>query len=204
MQTSLKVLTFLIRKIYQNSLIDSSAYFRNSELSLAISKGLLDLKTDVEVLEIGTFEGVAALSLAAMDCVLSVYTVDPFPQSDETTSLVSLSTERNFHANCFLSSASAKVFSFKMTSRDFFEHNSKLFDLVYVDGSHTLSDVSRDLQDAFDATRAGGIIWIDDYGSDMNFPGEERMEQVIDHWISHNDQALRVIHRGYQVGVQKL
>ncbi|MFT7460887.1 MAG: hypothetical protein ACI909_003577 [Planctomycetota bacterium] len=55
-----------------------------------------------------------------------------------------------------------------MTSDDFFEQNTKKFDLVFVDGLHEREQVIRDIENSLDALKENGLIIC----HDMNPAGE--------------------------------
>lgn len=50
----------------------------------------------------------------------------------------------------------------RMTSDEFFEQNTKTFDVIFVDGLHHYDQVSRDIANALSVLNAGGIIIIHD------------------------------------------
>lgn len=50
----------------------------------------------------------------------------------------------------------------RMTSDAFFAENTKMFDLVFLDGLHTYDQLHRDVQNALKCTRSGGFIGIHD------------------------------------------
>lgn len=52
--------------------------------------------------------------------------------------------------------------TFRGTSDDFFSSNIKVFDLIFIDGSHLVEDVYRDLVNSLNCLKKGGIILFDD------------------------------------------
>ena len=50
-----------------------------------------------------------------------------------------------------------------MTSDIFFENNSEMFDLIYVDGNHHSFQVKKDLENSYKFLNPSGILIIDDF-----------------------------------------
>lgn len=53
----------------------------------------------------------------------------------------------------------------RMTSKEFFEQNTKMYDWVYVDGDHSYEGCLYDLQNVWDIIKDGGILFGDDYSN---------------------------------------
>lgn len=77
------------------------------------------------------------------------------------------------------------------------------FDIIYIDASHTAANVLRDAILSWDLLKEGGFLIFDDYGLAPEFPTELRPEVSIDAFITAFRDELRVVHRGYQVIVQR-
>ena len=173
--------------------VDTTNYFRNSELFLCLND---KIPTDdfFMVLEIGTFEGVFAC-YAAEHFAQEVHTVDPYDTQDRGTT-VKNETESNFHKNLSRLDCREKIFTYKMTSDEFFIQNSHVFDLIYVDGSHEPANAVRDLENSLICLKIGGVMWIDDFGSDY-----KTLNLEIRKWLDANSNSIQVIHMNYQVGL---
>tara|TARA_B100000902_G_C27221225_1_gene869778 strand:+ start:314 stop:850 length:537 start_codon:yes stop_codon:yes gene_type:complete len=175
---------------------DTFGYFNVSEF-----KGFLDSTLPIEkfkkVLEIGSYEGIFTCYAASVFADV-VHTVDPFDVSDEGTN-VTENVESNFNSNISNCPSGNKIISHKMFSDNFFAKNNDVFDLIYVDGSHEPEDVIKDLNNSFDVCKIGGIIWVDDYGSNY-----KTLHETIDMWLNDHQQSIDIIHKGYQVGFTKL
>lgn len=50
----------------------------------------------------------------------------------------------------------------KMTSDKFFEHNSKKFDIIFIDGLHEYKQCKKDLMNSLKIIKKGGYIFLDD------------------------------------------
>jgi hypothetical protein len=182
-------------------LVDSTGYFKNSEL-----RAFLDHAPSVwkisSFLEIGTFEGACSLYLSRFPNVTCIDTVDPFPGVDPASNGVSWKTKSIFQSNQSLFKNSKKINQFEMTSDAFFENNTRIYDFIYVDGSHSPEQAIRDLNNSSVALNRGGILWIDDYGSDYILEGRS-LRDVILSWVRQNSSHFTVIHEGYQLGMMK-
>tara|TARA_E500000178_G_scaffold27283_1_gene25009 strand:- start:983 stop:1267 length:285 start_codon:yes stop_codon:yes gene_type:complete len=50
-----------------------------------------------------------------------------------------------------------------MTSDNFFQNNSKIFDLIFIDGDHFYDQVLRDINNAWKVLKNGGFLILDEY-----------------------------------------
>lgn len=57
-------------------------------------------------------------------------------------------------------------------SQVYWEENSSMFDLIYVDGSHLYKDVKNDLYIAWERLNDGGLLMIDDWEHKNNIKAE--------------------------------
>ena len=111
------------------------------------------IKKKINILEIGTFEGMSLLFYEKFLNAKKIYAIDPLTISKLNTS--------NFYYNI-------KKFNnikfFKMKSDEFFKKKINIkFDIIYIDGSHYAQDVYKDLVNSFNILKNGGIIFLDDF-----------------------------------------
>jgi predicted O-methyltransferase YrrM len=59
--------------------------------------------------------------------------------------------------------ASGKVLPRQTTSDFFFATNKEEFDFIYIDGDHTAFGVVRDITNAYQVLKVGGVLALDDY-----------------------------------------
>lgn len=180
----------------------SNDWFTTSELKRSLDKHLRkDIKLDL--LEIGVYEG-------ACSCFLSDYyldhdfstliCVDPFDTTD-TTAPVYTDTKARFIDNIILSKNCNKVKLVQEYSDIFFENNTKVYDFIYIDGSHLEEDLELDLINALKFCKTDGIIWVDDY---LWTNADNVLKTVIDKFHDINKDRLETIHSGYQIAFRKL
>lgn len=80
-------------------------------------------------------------------------------------------------------------------SDDFFAFNSKRFTFIYVASHIDPLQVQRDAFHAQKFLQPSGILWFDQYRA--NRP-------ILDAWTQVMGTKVRMIHRGYQLGLMKL
>lgn len=127
-------------------------------------------RSGLEVLEIGSWEGLSAffvlnlLPKARITCVDTWEGADEHKAADSETGPAALSgSEAAFDSN--LSRFQGRFEKFKGTSYEYFKSvaERERFDLIYVDGSHHCDDVIVDAVKSFEALKVGGLMIFDDY-----------------------------------------
>ena len=185
---------------WSNGIKDSRGYFKDSEIFKILSttylfrKPKISKRSIINVLEIGTFEGVLDVYFSSFASM--IHTVDPFDMSETTTKIAS-DTEKNFLENKNNARFGSRINQFKMTSDKYFSICETNFDFIYIDGNHEPNQVLRDLENAMRHINARGYIWIDDYKS-----GYKNLKQIVDTWIMKNVNKIEIVHSGYQLGTQ--
>jgi predicted O-methyltransferase YrrM len=182
----------------------TKSWFYDTECKeLMSSFRLLDTNRALNVLEIGCYEGLSTCSFASNLLKHEnsrLYAVDPFT----TDPLLEMSSDiyERFKKNISLSDNSEKILFFRETSDDFFEHLpvDTTFDFIYIDGAHTVENITRDLNNSFPRLNPGGVMFIDDYmGGHPTYPYKD----CIDGFLQKNVSLYKLVHRGYRVGIQK-
>jgi predicted O-methyltransferase YrrM len=180
----------------------NTLWFNASELKSLVSNFL---KKDCEnhILEIGSYEGLSSVFFA--DNFLfnensTLTCVDPFLSIDDNdhSELLLSNQEKNFLSNISNTSFSDKIIFEKKTSDVFFLENKKVFNFIYIDGSHESSQAVSDLDNSLKVITDGGIIWMDDY------LGGSGIKPAVDEYISSKKRPLKLIHNGYQIAFQKI
>ncbi len=126
----------------------SQNYFKhNPPIWFEIFKKNNLLNKDINILEIGSFEGMSILFFDKYLTVKNLYSVD-------------LEKNENFLFNMkYLKN----INFFNMTSNDFFKKKLDInFDIIYIDGSHYSVDVFNDLINSDPLLKKDGILLIDD------------------------------------------
>ena len=151
-------------------------WFKNSEPEII---KYIDFNKKIDILEIGSYEGFSSCYFSDNFLLHEdsrLHCVDPY-----FTSEMDASIEKRFHANIIKSKEYNKISVFRQTSDKFFKNNNLQYDLIYVDGSNHPSQISMDLQNAFDSLRENGILWANHRGKlDLD---SQRLSEFEDHAI---------------------
>ena len=84
----------------------------------------------------------------------------------------------------------------------FFENNKKLnktYNFVYIDGCHIPDFIKRDMENSFNILEKNGIMWMDDYEGGDGI----QIRNVIDEFLIKYKDKYNLIHKGYQLAIQK-
>jgi predicted O-methyltransferase YrrM len=178
------------------------AWFYESYLYYNIKDYFLDINAPLNILEIGCYEGLSSCYFSdellnnpdsTLDCV------DPWNLEDSTTP-VKNNTYDIFINNIALSKNKEKIKVHKKYSNEFFSQieNNKLYDIIYIDGSHIPEDVKFDMDNSFKVLKKGGMMWMDDYMS------TEEVKSTIDEFVKSHNKEIKVFVKKYQLALKKL
>ena len=177
-------------------------YFGTSEIKSTIEE-IFKKDENWQILEIGSFEGSSAVYFSdnMLDHPGATLTcVDPFNPSDPTTPFTMSGTDTmiRFVDNISQSKNFQKITARKMYSSEFYKRNSKIFNFIYVDGSHLIEDIQMDFRECLKILAPGGIIAFDDYKW-----GDGTIKKCIDDLYEENKDSIRLLGSGYQIMFQK-
>ena len=135
-------------------------------------------------LEIGTFEGSSILFILKNFTTMDVFCVDFW--EDEANYKRFLSNLQEFEG---------KFKYFKKTSKNFFLENENKFDLIYIDGSHTKTQVLQDLMNSWKILNNNGIIICDDlfYGNIYQKINKDIPIEAINDFFQTNKKNIKVL-----------
>ncbi len=169
-------------------------------------------KAELRLLEVGSWEGRSACWF--LDNLLTHPTarltcIDTFAGSIEHQTMVEpevLQTlEQRFDQNLARTGASQKVRKLVGRSQEILRSLPlRAFDLVYLDGSHLAKDVLTDGILSWDLVKVGGLLIFDDY--DFQFPQNptQNPKIAIDALLAAFGSAVKILHQGHQVLLEKL
>ena len=182
----------------------TQVWFLGSELKQKLFD-FLDKSKENRMLEIGCFEGLSSVFFA--DNFLdheksSLICVDPFLSIDDNDhkTLLQNNEEMNFDYNISHCKNKEKITVNKITSDKFFETNKQTFNFIYIDGSHELDFITRDMENSFKVLEENGIMWMDDYYGGDGIKIRNCMNNFL---IKYNGQ-YELIHMGYQLAIRKI
>jgi predicted O-methyltransferase YrrM len=152
------------------------------------------------VLEIGSWEGRSAIFFLEYCRNCRITCIDPFFDPGWKTG----SGEANFDANLAgYGDRVEKIKSRSVPALDQLGVERRLFDVVYIDGSHARNDVIMDSILAWRLLDRDGLMIWDDYNMDPQLPDEDRPQQGIDLFLFLCADELEIVHMEYQVIVRK-
>jgi predicted O-methyltransferase YrrM len=166
-------------------------------------------------LEVGSFEGRSACWL--LQKILTqessrLTCIDLFEQGRsqgafDTTGLDSnrMSTEDRFDYNIQQTGASERVEKLRGNSHELLRSlPDSHYDFIYIDGSHIAKDVLEDAVLAWRLLKTRGVVTFDDYEW-RDEPDPLRCPKIaIDAFLRVYEGHYRVVHKGYQVTLEKL
>ena len=180
----------------------NTLWFNNSEIKHKIFN-YLQKDSENHILEIGSYEGLSSVFFAdnfLFNINSTLTCVDPFLSIDNNDhrDLLLSNQEKNFLNNISNTVFSDKITFEKKTSDSFFSENKKMFNFIYIDGSHEPNQAVSDLDNSLKIITDGGIIWMDDYLGGTN------IKSAVDEYISSEKRPLELIHSGYQISFKKI
>jgi len=154
---------------------------------------LLPLGPNKRFLEIGSFEGRSACWLLENIPTCTLTCIDTFGESTEETFLYNT---REF---------ADRVIVKKGRSEDVLRLESESFDFVYIDGAHDSASVLSDAILVFPRVKRGGYICFDDYlWGNYGIEPTRCPRAAIDSFLLCFGDHIRVLHKKYQVWIQKI
>ena len=181
----------------------SQEWFLGSEINNCLFQ-FLDKSKENKILEIGCFEGLSSVFFADnfLDNPTSRLTcVDPFLtiNNNDHTEFLQNNEEMNFDFNISICKNSDRITINKIISDKFFENNNQTYNFIYIDGCHEPDFIKRDMENSFNVLEKNGIMWMDDYGGGDGIQIKKTMDVSLDKYRGQYE----VIHRGYQLAIQK-
>ncbi|MDQ8731497.1 class I SAM-dependent methyltransferase [Bradyrhizobium sp. LHD-71] len=164
----------------------------------------------VRLLEIGSWEGRSALFFLNYLPLSRIVCIDPFTGSaehhqDPYFADLARNSERRFDTN--LAAFEGRLEKIKGSSAETlprFGIAGRRFDLAYIDGSHMAADVYRDAVLTWSLMAPGGIVLFDDYEWNLMENELERPKLGIDEFMAAHEGQYRLLHRAYQIAIEKL
>lgn len=172
-----------------------------------------DVHTQKHILEIGTFVGTSAIKLVEMITNADITVIDMWEDYKEVGGMINTvdkikenNIERIFYQN-IETSGLKHLFTIKKGNSfdvllDLVKDNMQ-FNVIYVDGSHTLLDSYADILLSFELLQIGGVMIIDDVpfnkGDVLNSPLE-----AVKYFVQRNEKRITILHSGYRLFLEKL
>lgn len=169
---------------------------------------------DLHFLEIGSFEGCSSCWLlknvltsdsSRLTCIDTFDFAGQGPFSRQHRASETMSIEERFDYNIKLTGSAHKVRKIVGFSREALRSLPfDEFDFIYIDGSHVAADVLEDAVLSWPLLKSGGLMTFDDYEWQKD-PDVLRCPGIaIDAFLDVFRTRYRLIHKDYQVSIEKL
>jgi len=156
----------------------------------------------LNILELGSFEGLSTVFFLTTLRHSNVYCVDPFIDFEENKDKDFNKIFENFKYNT--REFQNRIRLSKSTSDYFFENtNDEKFDLIYIDGNHRAENVFKDAKNSFKLLKDGGYIIFDDFLWDYYDKINLNPIGGIKKFLFENFFNIKIISIGYQLIIQK-
>lgn len=161
----------------------------------------------LRVLEIGSWEGMSAHFFLSHLSHAHFTAVDTWTGSEEhSVDPEELFTRFQKNINEFVDRLDVR----RMTSDSFFEslateeRDFEPFDLIYIDGDHSVDQVRRDAENAWRAVADGGFVAFDDYLWELHPDAPSNPGQAINSFLRGINGQYRLVDCTSQILVQKV
>jgi hypothetical protein len=197
----------------KNYFLEAIEYFNNNYEKVLSGE-------QVKVLEIGSYTGISLINIIKLIPNSIGYGLDKWSNYIEVSNepgnnkivevlnnINELEVESSFYKNICVEGLSDWISSIKGDSYEvLFEmmKENKIFDFIYLDGSHLAFDCYSDLMLSWRLLARGGILAIDDYlyhkeGAHFDSPFEG-----VNHFLKKHGDQIKILHKGYRVFLQKI
>jgi hypothetical protein len=169
----------------------------NAQIWIYIFKRFKLINKKIQILEIGSFEG------------LSTSYFLRYLKKSKLDAVDSLNKKTLFYKNLLFNKKKMRNFKyFNIKSDKFFKKFKKNYDLIYIDGSHYFKDVLNDADNSFKLLKKNGLIIFDDFLYDRESRNKKNKEYTnviggIMLFLSKTNN-YKIIYVGHQFIMQKL
>jgi hypothetical protein len=169
----------------------------------------------IKILEVGTYAGISLINIVKLIPNSIGYGLDKWSNYIEgdinknvemLNNIDELEVENSFYKNIAVEGLQERIHGIKGDSYEVLFQimkEGKMFDFIYIDGSHLSFDCYSDLMISWRLLERGGILAIDDYlynseGAVINSPFEG-----VNHFLKKHCHEIKILHKGYRVFLQK-
>ncbi len=193
-------------KKYFLELID---YFNNNYIKVKSGE-------QVKVLEVGTYTGISLINIVKLIPNSIGYGLDKWTNYIEgnnnnnvemLNNIDEMNVESSFYKNISVEGLSDRISGIKGDSYEvLFEmmKEGKMFDFIYIDGSHLSFDCYSDLMISWRLLEKGGILAIDDYLYNTEGAVVDSPFEGVNHFLKKHQHETKILHKGYRVFLQKV
>ena len=156
----------------------------------------------INILKIGSYEGLSTVFFLSTLKNSNIYCVDPFIDFEENKDNDFNQVFENFKFNTQMFGQRIRLS--KSTSDVFFEKGiNEKFDLIYIDGNHHANNVYKDATNSFNLLNKKGLMIFDDFL--WNYYNEINLNPIggVKKFLSENFLKLKIVSISYQIIIQK-
>jgi predicted O-methyltransferase YrrM len=163
----------------------------------------------IKVLEVGTYTGISLIHILQLIPNSVGIGLDKWSNYDEIELLENmdeLEIETSFYKNIKTAGLEERIQGIKGDSYDvLFEmlKENRIFDFIYIDGSHLSFDCYSDLMLSWKLLNRGGLLAIDDYLYNQGAVIDSPFEGV-NHFLKKHQHEIKILHKGYRVFLIKV
>ena len=189
--------------------LEAIDYFNNNYAKVRQSQ------EPIKVLEVGTYSGVSLINIVKLIPNSIGYGVDKWSNYIEgdannkvemLDNMDELEVESSFYKNIRVEGLEDRISGIKGDSYEvLFEmmKENKMFDFIYIDGSHLSFDCYSDLMISWRILEKGGILAIDDYLYNTEGAVVDSPFEGVNHFLKKHGHEIKILHKGYRVFLQK-
>jgi len=168
-------------------------WFLRTEINKILSENI-DKTSLNNILDLGSVQGTGTAYFADNFLENENSTVTYLHPHSNNDIQYSQNSEFIFEFNISNCKNSNKITTHKISSDVFFENNTKSYNLIYIDGSHDIEIMKRDIEKSFQYLEQNGILWINNY----NY-GKETYDAILETYQGQYD----IIHNQCELAIKK-
>jgi hypothetical protein len=170
----------------------------------------------IKVLEVGTYTGISLINIiksipnsigVGIDKWTNYIEGDNNNKVEMLDNMDELEIESSFYKNVAIEGLENRITGIKGDSYEvLFEmmKENKMFDFIYIDGSHLSFDCYSDLLISWRLLARGGLLAIDDYLYNAEGAVVDSPFEGINHFLKKHQHEVNILHKGYRVFLIKV
>ena len=170
----------------------------------------------IKVLEVGSYTGISLINIiklipnsigVGLDKWTNYIEGDNNNKVEILDNMDELEVESSFYKNIAVEGLENRITGIKGDSYELlFEmmKENKMFDFIYIDGSHLSFDCYSDLLISWRLLARGGLLAIDDYLYNAEGAVVDSPFEGINHFLKKHQHEVNILHKGYRVFLTKV
>ena len=168
-------------------------------------------KEPIKVLEVGTYTGISLINIIKLIPSSIGFGLDKWSNYIEVNTNIKVEILENINENGIEASFYKNIRTEGLEDRikgikgDSYEvlfkmiKENKIFDFIYIDGSHLAFDCYSDLLMSWRLLARGGLLAIDDYLYNIKESLVDSPFEAINHFLKKHQDEIQILHKGYRV-----